>query len=243
VEPWGALTILVVVSGAVSIAGERGTEILPRDTIAIRPDGFDSPLAATPSGAKVVVLQYDAQVLRMLGQFARFQQRPATFRGRASVEMSWRLAGELRAPDPLTPVSIGVVSRGILLATTRYHLHNQRRVHPRVTAARRILDQRVADPPTTEALAAEVGCTPEHLTRLFRANLGYTVRGWVTRRRLERARQLLVGTTLPIGVVALRLGFADTPHFARTFRRHTGVSPGEFRSLQGRINPVPKPPR
>jgi AraC family transcriptional regulator len=69
------------------------------------------------------------------------------------------------------------------------------------------------------------------------------VRGWVTRRRLERARQLLVTGTLPIGQIALRLGFADTPHFARTFRRHVGVSPGEFRTLQGKINPVPKPSR
>jgi hypothetical protein len=174
VEPWGALTILVVVSGAVSVDGEQGTEILPRDTIAIRPGGLASPLVATPSGAKVVILQYDAQVLRMLGPFARFQQRPATFRGRASVEMSWRLAGELRAPDVLTPVSIGVVSRGILLATTRYHLHQQRHVNPRVTAARRILDQRVADPPRPSRSPPRSGARPS-------TSRGCSARTWATR--------------------------------------------------------------
>jgi AraC-like DNA-binding protein len=243
VERWGMVSILIVLSGSVAENHGSHVEVLPRDMIAIRPTRLLLPLDGIPAGAKLVALRYRQDALDALGDAARYLDRASTMRGRSSVELAWRIAGELRSPDALSQAAVPMLAQGILIGCTRYHLHRALRLNPRAMTARRILDERYADPPTTRELAADVGCTPEHLTRMFRVAFGFTIRGWIRRRRVERAKQLLVQTRCPIGQIAEQLGFADTAHFARTFRRATTLSPGEFRTVQGGINPVLKATR
>ena len=47
--------------------------------------------------------------------------------------------------------------------------------------------------------------------------------------RIQRACQLLRHSQLPVGAVAVSVGFEDPFYFSRTFRRETGVSPTEYR--------------
>lgn len=242
-DPGVALTIVVVLSGAVAEEQRGGTVVIPADTIAVRPRGTALALTATPAGARLVMLQYDEHSLGILGDARRFVGRASTFGGRASIEMAWRVAADLRLPDELSLAALRVMALGILVSSTRYHLHRAHKVSPLAASARRILDREFADPPTTRQLAAEVGCSAEHLTRAFKASYGFTIRGWIRRRRVEQARRLLLQTRFDIGEIAERLGFADAAHFARTFRRATSVSPSQFRGVQGRINPVPEPAR
>jgi transcriptional regulator GlxA family with amidase domain len=55
------------------------------------------------------------------------------------------------------------------------------------------------------------------------------VRDYVRSLRLARARELIVSTKTPLTDVALETGFYDLPHFDKTFRKHYGVSPYQFR--------------
>jgi AraC family transcriptional regulator len=52
---------------------------------------------------------------------------------------------------------------------------------------------------------------------------------WVLRRRIERAEQLLDGSTVPLGEIAARCGFADQSHFTKVFARVARVTPGDWR--------------
>lgn len=52
---------------------------------------------------------------------------------------------------------------------------------------------------------------------------------YARRRRLELARELLVGGDLPIAEVAQRCGFPDQFHFSRAFKRAHGSSPSSYR--------------
>ena len=81
-----------------------------------------------------------------------------------------------------------------------------------------------------EVLGALAGFGPERLRHVFRATLGESPHRYVTRRRVERARELLRSTRLPMTEIALRLGFADHSHFTQTFRRQTGLTPSRFRA-------------
>jgi AraC-like DNA-binding protein len=88
------------------------------------------------------------------------------------------------------------------------------------------LDQRI----DLHVLAREVGVSHNHLIRLFRRHSGQTIAGYVRERRVQRARHLLLHSTLPVKSIACAVGLSDLQQFNKTMRRQTGRSP---RSLRG----------
>ncbi|MGW3563623.1 AraC family transcriptional regulator [Streptomyces sp. NPDC000941] len=94
--------------------------------------------------------------------------------------------------------------------------------------ARELLEERMADPPTLEQLAAELGTGPFALLRAFRAAYGMPPHTWLTDTRVRRARRLLEGGAAPAEAAAA-VGFTDQPHLNRHFTRIVGVPPGAYR--------------
>lgn len=97
---------------------------------------------------------------------------------------------------------------------------------------RRVLDYIEAhlDRPIQVAeLARLADLSPGHFHRALRATTGQTPLDLINRRRIERARQLLVGSHASMAELCLDVGFSSPSHFARLFRRATGVSPSEYR--------------
>lgn len=80
-----------------------------------------------------------------------------------------------------------------------------------------------------EALAAEVNLSPLYLVRAFRSATGQSPHQYVVARRVEHARELLTGTTLPIAEISLTTGFSSQSHLTSWFRRLVGVSPAAYR--------------
>jgi AraC family transcriptional regulator len=78
-------------------------------------------------------------------------------------------------------------------------------------------------------MAAATNLSPYHFARTFKRTTGLPPHRYVLRRRIERARELLEGTDLPIGEVAKRVGFASPSHFSQQFRRIVGVAPSDLR--------------
>ncbi|WP_255955913.1 AraC family transcriptional regulator [Streptomyces odontomachi] len=93
--------------------------------------------------------------------------------------------------------------------------------------ARAVLEERMAEPPTLERLAADLGTSPFALLRAFRASYGMPPHTWLTDARVRRARQLLDAGTPPARVAA-DVGFTDQPHLSRHFARIVGVPPGAY---------------
>lgn len=77
-------------------------------------------------------------------------------------------------------------------------------------------------------LAGFVGISPSHLKALFKRTTGLTVHAYVVRRRVERARELLVAGRLSASEIALAAGFAHQSHMARWMRRLLGVVPSHL---------------
>ncbi|WP_462378818.1 AraC family transcriptional regulator [Pseudomonas sp. Marseille-QA0892] len=98
-----------------------------------------------------------------------------------------------------------------------------------VTRAKERLSASLSDPPSLDALAAEVGLSAFHFSRVFRRTVGMPPYAWLCQRRLEQAKVLLRAGCLPLEVAAL-LGFSDQSHLTRQFKRAYGVAPGEYRS-------------
>lgn len=94
---------------------------------------------------------------------------------------------------------------------------------------RALLDLRFKEHLPIEQYAAELGVSAGHLSRICRETLGISAQDVVSRRIIHAARRELVYTNLPIKQLAATLGFSDENYFSRFFRKHTGVSPKDFR--------------
>lgn len=77
--------------------------------------------------------------------------------------------------------------------------------------------------------AGQLGITPGQLSRLCREVLGMSSLDVVNARMVHEAQRVLVYTGNSIKQLAYTLGFADETYFCRFFRKHTGLSPREFR--------------
>lgn len=92
-------------------------------------------------------------------------------------------------------------------------------------------------PHTVNALADAAGMSRSTFLRHFRRLMRMSPIEFVQRVRLEEARTMLGGTTLPIKAVAARTGFASRSHFSRLFRATFGHDPSSFRQQQDRVGP------
>jgi AraC family transcriptional regulator len=81
-------------------------------------------------------------------------------------------------------------------------------------------------------LARESGLSLRHFCRSFRREVGETPYRWIMRRRLERAKELLLQSDLSLIEIAATCGFADQSHFTRTVKQATGTSPLRWRREQ-----------
>ena len=105
-----------------------------------------------------------------------------------------------------------------------------------VAAALAYIEEHLPSPITIPEVAAAVGVSHNHLTRLFRADTGATVVAHIRRRRLERAAHLLRESTLSIPAVAASVGIRDLQAFNKACRREMGASPRALRAAQ--IDPI-----
>ena len=104
-------------------------------------------------------------------------------------------------------------------------------IRDRVLRAREYMDEHLSDNVDLSTLAREVALSPFHLSRLFRQEVGESPHGYLVRRRLDRAAELLVSTPMTVTQVCDRVGFGSPAHFSQMFRRRFGVPPSIYRTL------------
>ncbi|MDK1386235.1 AraC family transcriptional regulator [Sinorhizobium sp. 8-89] len=85
-----------------------------------------------------------------------------------------------------------------------------------------------------EALARECGLSRSHFARAFKETTGAPPHRWLLARRIERAQDLLLNSSLSITQIASSCGFADQSHFTRVFAKIVQAGPGEWRRTRRR---------
>lgn len=80
-----------------------------------------------------------------------------------------------------------------------------------------------------EELAALTGLSQSHFSHAFKASTGLPPHQWQTQARLERAKELLLKSEMPLTTVAVETGFADQAHFTRVFRKNVGAAPASWK--------------
>jgi len=82
---------------------------------------------------------------------------------------------------------------------------------------------------TLEEAAEYVHLSPHYLSRLFKREMNINFVNYVVRRKMDRAKELLEYTNLPVSNIAMRLSYEEPNYFSRVFKKITGVTPSEYR--------------
>lgn len=152
------------------------------------------------------------------------------------VECLARISREVRSPGFASPTLVESMGIQTIIELTRYFrmcpggqavaaLSNR---HVRLIEDRCRSDEPL---PTVEELALLCGLSARQLLRVFKAVRGITLSDYIAELRVERARSLLAGTSLPIKEIAYRLGFSSPGSFSVAFSREVCISPLAFRNL------------
>ena len=101
------------------------------------------------------------------------------------------------------------------------------------------IDLRLAEPIQVCELAGEVHMSPFHFTRMFKLATGHSPHKFITLKRVERAKELLATSDMPISAIAAAVGYQTQAHFTGVFSRHAGTTPKVFRIAQRHADPAP----
>lgn len=176
--------------------------------------GFSGPaapllLAQTPFTRRQSVLRPDAGEALRQGLLDIYKARGADY------PSAVRMAGYLQA------------ALGLLMED----LPDRGEVNLAVYARRgmQFIQQNYSHAIGVEEAARYAGVSRSCLYRAFRAEFGCAPSTYLTSYRIQRACQLLRHSALPVGTVALSVGFEDPYYFSRAFRREMGQSPSKYR--------------
>jgi transcriptional regulator GlxA family with amidase domain len=138
---------------------------------------------------------------------------------------------------------------GLAVAVSEQFIHDRirdRSAHQRMALSSRLgvtngkvlkivalMERNLERPVDNAALAQASGVSARQLERLFRAHLGTTPGHYYLGLRLERARQLLRQTDLPVVDVAVAAGFSSASTLSRAYRAQFGRAPRSDRREQG----------
>ncbi len=77
--------------------------------------------------------------------------------------------------------------------------------------------------------AEKLNLHPNYLNSVIKSKTGRTLNDWISKRTLSLAKSLLLNTSLSSKEIAYKLGFSESTHFGRFFKKHTNSSPNAFR--------------
>lgn len=102
-------------------------------------------------------------------------------------------------------------------------------IHEQVRRAKAMLEEEVGGLPLMEGIAAKLNMSRAHFFRIFKEQTGLSPYQYHLELKLNRARQMLRNSDLPVKQIARLLGFSNVYHFSKFFKNKTGMSPTPWR--------------
>ncbi|MFP3322698.1 helix-turn-helix domain-containing protein [Planococcus sp. SIMBA_160] len=106
---------------------------------------------------------------------------------------------------------------------------NKENVHDQVREAKSWITLNLKESITIEKIAGHVYMNPTYFCEYFKNETGETVLDYVTRSRINKARELLLTTNLKIYEIAEQVGYTDTKYFSKLFKKHYGELPSKYK--------------
>ena len=232
-----AWTLLIVDAGAVRYDLDRHEHgALPTSVTLLPPHVAHDGRSARPGGFRKRVVYLDDTALGARELTGRAVDRPDV-----DDPVLRRRVDQLHRTLDHAGEELAAQSRlAFITERLEAHLGDERRPGPRrdpglAHRLRDLLDARLPGGLGLDEAARVLHAHPTHLVRAFSAEFGLPPHRYLTGRRVDLARRLVLGG-MPAAEVAGAAGFHDQSHLTRHFRRVTGTTPGRF-ATSGRGSP------
>ncbi|WP_159888355.1 response regulator transcription factor [Paenibacillus puerhi] len=100
---------------------------------------------------------------------------------------------------------------------------------PPIRQAVQFIEEQLHEPLGMSDIAAQIHLNPSYFSSLFKEQTGLTFSEYVTRKRLQKAKELLVQTRIPVADISDRVGYQTAKYFIKLFKDYEGISPTQYR--------------
>ncbi|HEV3086922.1 MAG TPA: AraC family transcriptional regulator [Candidatus Elarobacter sp.] len=104
-----------------------------------------------------------------------------------------------------------------------------------IDQVREYVEHHYQEPISLRDVADALGYSRSHLTSVVRMETGKPLNAWIIERRIDAARRHLADPYRTVADVAATVGFGDTAHFSRLFKRIVGMTPSEWRTVHAPV--------
>lgn len=165
-------------------------------------------------------------VLRMLLDTRLKLQSVLDYRAASGADV---LPNEVLELDTLTEVKEWLISECLsIIAADRYGSVASKRTE--IAEACQFVTQHLDRKITLEEVAEQLFMNPSYFSRLFKKETGETFIEYVTRMKMNRAKELLERSATPVGKICETLGYDNQSYFIKLFKSFSGLTPVEYRS-------------
>lgn len=183
------------------------------------------------SRSRIFRFEIGAQWLERARQCSVDLNYPVALTSGDAVWLASRLYRELYATDTASSLRIEGLLLEIVAEVARYKPLGEGRKPPRwLEQAKELIRANFAESIAPSRVAEIVGIHPIHLAREFRRYYRQSIGEYVRQLRIEFACREITESGTPFLEIAAAAGFADQGHFARTFKRITGLTPSQYRA-------------
>lgn len=98
-----------------------------------------------------------------------------------------------------------------------------------MTYALHFIEKHLTNDLTLESAASYMNISTHYFSKLFKSEVGENFIDYVTDKKVERAKELIVDTDLPLNVLAFELGFNEANYFSKVFKKRAGMTPSQYR--------------
>ncbi|HSL86431.1 MAG TPA: response regulator [Bacteroidales bacterium] len=108
---------------------------------------------------------------------------------------------------------------------------NEKRVtyKEEMTYAVQYIEKNLTKSLTLESAAGYMNISPHYFSKLFKSEVGENFIDFVTDKKVERAKELIRDTDIPLNSIAFELGFNEANYFSKVFKKKAGMTPSQFR--------------
>ena len=210
-------TEIVVNLGATGVLHQDGTArpYGGSDSLVYQP-GANHWVATTTSGGQIAVCVTGCGAEAL---------RPGVYPAARAAEAAAQVRAALNHNGPLRQERLDLAA-GLLVLALRESMSPPTGL---AEQSKLLLDEGLSDGRGVGEVATALHVNPDYLRQVFRKAYGISPLHYLIQRRLDRARELLATSDLPVQAIAEGCGIADAFYFARLFRRATGVTPSAWR--------------
>lgn len=188
-------------------------------------------------GERTIGLLQTGQVIRQTPTDALFQKAVTKAR-ELGVDIETDAAHEAFLATPVASQKklesattfLGIFADHLSMVSNQIMVQQANAEPPLITKAKKFIEEHITEDLTLSQVAQVVHTSVFYFCKQFSKYTGTTFTEYVSRLRVEKAKNLLLNPNLRISEIAFEVGFQSLTHFNRVFKGVTGQSPTEYRS-------------